>query len=314
MPYTKPTIEQGAIHTLLCAQFGKDVLRLEPIHAGHISQTYSFTVADQGYIIRFNEASESFEKDAYAYRHYASTNIPIPRIVTIGRVEKLAYAISEKLPGTMVNYMSESEYRKIIPPMMEVLDAIHHVDVSNLQGYGYINKNGIGQSKSWRQYLQYLSIIKQEFPVGFHEYWQALFQDSLLEKSVFDTVYAKLLSLLDFCPEERYLLHGDYGFDNLLAHEGRITGVLDWAISQYGDFLYDVAYLHFFSTHNNFLKLFSEFYANKNRSIPYFNERMMCYSCFIGLNTIHFYATAQLQKEYVWARERILALIAQSSV
>ena len=44
-----------------------------------------------------------------------------------------------------------------------------------------------------------------------------------------------------------YLLHGDYGFDNVLVDQGKISGVLDWANAKYGDFLYDVAWLDFWS-------------------------------------------------------------------
>jgi hygromycin-B 4-O-kinase len=311
MPHAKPTIEQEAILTLLNKQFGTTIDGLEAIQTGHMSQAYSFTANGKGYILRFNPSSESFEKDAYAYNHYASTSIPIPRIVTIGRVEELAYAISEKLPGTMLNFMSDAEYQKVIPPMLEVLDAIHYVDVSNQPHYGYVNARGIGQSASWRGHV---ADIYEEHPEDFYGHWHTLFQSSFLERSVFDTVYQKMLALLDYCPEERYLLHGDYGFDNVLAHEGKITAVLDWALSQYGDFLYDAAYLHYFSYQYNFLELFREFYASKNRSIPFYTERMICYTCLIGLNAMKFFAMAQLQQEYTWARERILSLVADTPI
>lgn len=306
MPHQKPTIEQDAILTLLQKQFGTDVADLEAIQTGHMSKTYSFTVGGKSYILRFNSSSESFEKDAYAHTHYASPSIPIPRIVGIGQAEELAYAISEKLPGTMLNFMSEAEYRKVIPSMLEVLDAIHRVDISNQPGYGYVNARGLGQSTSWRQHI---ASIYEENPEDFYGHWHTLFQSSFLERSVFDTVYQKMLDLLAHCPEERYLLHGDYGFDNVLAHEGKITAVLDWALSQYGDFLYDAAYLHYFSYQYDFLKLFREFYASKNRSIPFYDERMMCYACYTGLNAMRFFAAAQLQREYEWARERILSLL-----
>ncbi len=314
MLHPKPAIEQEAIRTLLSEQFGKDILELKPIQIGHMSQTCSFSVDGQNYIIRFNPSSESFEKDAYAFHHYASASIPIPPIVTIERTGGLAYAISEKIPGTMLNFMGDAEYRQVIPSVLEVLDAIHHIDVSQQQHYGYINSKGVGRSKSWRQYLQYLSSVEEEDQASFSSHWQKLFQDTMLEKSVFDNVYQKMLSLLDYCPEERYLVHGDYGFDNVLAHEGKITAVLDWAISQYGDFLYDAAYLHFFSYQYNFLELLRQFYASKNRSIAFYDERMMCYTCFISLNALKFFATAHLQREYTWARYRILSLLANTTV
>src|SRR5207249_1974221 len=52
--------------------------------------------------------------------------------------------------------------------------------------------------------------------------------------------------LLPRCPEERQVVHGDYGYDNVLAEHGRVTGVLDWEALRYGDPLYDVAYLQLY--------------------------------------------------------------------
>jgi aminoglycoside phosphotransferase (APT) family kinase protein len=40
----------------------------------------------------------------------------------------------------------------------------------------------------------------------------------------------------------RALLHGDFGFHNLLVHEGRITGLLDWEFCHVGDVAEDLAY------------------------------------------------------------------------
>ena len=312
MPFTKPTIAEEAIHTLLRDQFGKDITQLASISIGHISQTYSFTVDDQSYIIRFSTMKELFEKDAYAYNSYASASIPIPRIITIGQVEDLAYAISEKLPGTMLNFMEDAAYRQIIPAVLEVLDAIHHVDVSKHQHFGYINSQGVATSSSWRSYLQNLA-ADEAHREKFAHYWQQLFQESMLEEEVFTRVYQKMLGLLDYCPEERYLVHGDYGFDNVLAYEGKITAVLDWASSLYGDFLYDAAYLCFFSYQYDFLEIFRQFYTSKGYSIPFFEERMLCYTCFISLNVLKFFASAQLEREYFWARERITSLLASAS-
>lgn len=310
MSYSKPTIDTDAILTLLRQQFADDITRLESIQSGHVAQTYSFAVREKDFIIRFNTSSEAFEKDAYAYNNFSTADIPIPRIVNIGAINGLYYAISKKLPGTMVNYMTDAEFRKVIPSLMEVLDHIHHVDVRDQQNYGYMNARGVGQHTSWHEHIT--SIIEED-PADFFGRWHTLFQDSFLEKSVFDTIYQKMIDLLDYCPEERYLLHGDYGFDNVLAYEGKVTAVLDWALSQYGDFLYDVAYLNYFAFQYNFQEYFRQFYASKGVSVPYYNERMRCYTCYIGLSAMRFFASMQLEREYVWARTRVLSLVTDSS-
>lgn len=43
-------------------------------------------------------------------------------------------------------------------------------------------------------------------------------------------------------PTEPRLVHGDYRMGNLLAEDGRLTGVLDWELAHAGDFHEDLAY------------------------------------------------------------------------
>jgi hygromycin-B 4-O-kinase len=65
-----------------------------------------------------------------------------------------------------------------------------------------------------------------------------------LERSFFEKVYQEMIKLLGKCPEDRYLVHGMYGYDNLLAQGNRVTAVIGWADAMYRDFVYDIAYLH----------------------------------------------------------------------
>ena len=53
-----------------------------------------------------------------------------------------------------------------------------------------------------------------------------MFNDTFLDRDFFDQIYERMTALLDFCPEERFLVHGDYAYSNVLVHEGRITGEL----------------------------------------------------------------------------------------
>jgi len=113
-------------------------------------------------------------------------------------------------------------------------------------------------------------------------------------------------------PEERFLVHGDYGFNNVLAEEGKITAVLDWANAQYGDFVYDIAWLDFYSPGVGYGPRFQQHYQAQNRLVPHFAERLRCYQCYISLNALRFYAKADLRQAYEWARQRILDILGMS--
>jgi hygromycin-B 4-O-kinase len=119
-----------------------------------------------------------------------------------------------------------------------------------------------------------------------------------------------MIGLLDFCPEERRLVHGNYGFGNLLLADGQVTAVLDWINAQYGDFLYDIAWLDFWAPAVQFGERFAAHYAAQGRAVPAYAERVRCYEYHIGLGALRFFAKAGQHPEYIGTRDRLLAGLA----
>jgi hygromycin-B 4-O-kinase len=116
-----------------------------------------------------------------------------------------------------------------------------------------------------------------------------------------------MVTLLNICPEDRSLVHGDYGFDNVLAADGRITAVLDWPNAQYGDFLYDVAWLDFWQSGFAFRDLCAAHYGERGIAVPNYAERILCYQCAIALNVLRFFAKRQNEEAYRWTRQTMLS-------
>lgn len=116
-----------------------------------------------------------------------------------------------------------------------------------------------------------------------------------------------MADLLEHCPEERRLVHGGYDLSNVLGHEGRVTGVLDWIDARYGDFLYDIAGLDFWTP--------GEGYAERCRSRyaadipPAYDERVLCYQCYHALDALRFHARTGDRGGYGWVRDRIVGLL-----
>jgi len=55
-----------------------------------------------------------------------------------------------------------------------------------------------------------------------------MFDNTFLDKRYFDDILARMTDRLQFCPEEWYLEHAEFGFGSVLSHEEEITTVLDW--------------------------------------------------------------------------------------
>ncbi len=305
MPYFKPQLSDAEVRTLLTERFAAPKGELRQLEGGQIAQTIAFTAQGQDYILRLNPPSvPDFAKDAYVYRHYASPSLPIPPIYQLGMVGDLSYAISHLMPGKNMIGLPTAEIASYVPALIETLDAIHASDVSISTGYGAFDANGVAPYRSWREFM--ISIGDEHEPGSFYGRWHNLFDETFLEHDVWERIYAAMEQMLDYCPEQRWLLHADYAFGNVLVQDGRINAVLDWANAMYGDFLFDVAWLDHVLPDHQILDRCAAYYAAQGRVIPHYRERLQCYNYLIALDSMRYYANVGKEAEYNAYRDQIL--------
>jgi hygromycin-B 4-O-kinase len=314
MPDLRAVVEHEKILTLLNQHFTVPVTDLAPVEGGLVSRTFSFRAGEQEYIVRFNKDNMltcNLPKEAYLYQRLASSPIPFPPIVHTGRLGELYFAISRKVPGKMLQQLPVQEVEQLLPQVIEILDAIHHVDVSDTQGYGTFDYQGRGLASSWRSSLS--RVGEEEDERDYYGKWYHLFDDTFLERNLFKEIYQHMQHLLDYCPDERYLVHGGYNFHNILAQDGKITAVLDWVDAKYGDFVYDIAGLDFWCPWLHNLTCFQQYYQQQLADIPFFKERLLCYQCYTTLDAMRFYASVGKEDSYQWVRQNLLQRLNISS-
>lgn len=304
----KPQIEIADVLEMLNGLF-ESVSELAPIGTGQNARVFSFRAGVDEYVVRFVDdvISEAFGKDQLMADWLASSSIPVPAIVARGTYQDLHYAISKKVPGAQADELSADEFSSLVPSLMDVLDAIHQVDVSDTTGYGPFDEHGVGRYSSWAESL--LSLAEEENEGGFYGKWHRMFDETFLDRDYFDEVLACMKSLLKYCPEERYLIHADFGFGNVLAENGKVTAVLDWAEARYGDFLCDVAWLDLGLPQFDFSSRFRDYYLSKGREIPNYQERIDCYQLSISLDSQKWYAKTGQREANDWMKERIAPLV-----
>jgi hygromycin-B 4-O-kinase len=314
MPDLRAVVESEQILTLLNQHFTAPITDLAPVEGGLVSRTFSFRAGEQEYIVRFNKDNMlacNLPKEAYLYQRLASSPIPFPPIMHTGRLGDLYFAISRKVPGKMLQQHSVQEVEQLLPQVIEILDAIHRVDVSDTQGYGTFDYQGVGLASSWRGSLS--SVGKEEDERDYYGKWYHLFEDTFLEHDLFNEIYQHMQHLFDFCPSERYLVHGGYNFRNILAQDGKITAVLDWVDAKYGDFVYDIAGLDYWCPWLHLCERFQRYYLERQVDVPFFEERLLCYQCYTTLDAMRFYASTGKEDSYQWVRQVILQKLSASS-
>ena len=308
MPDSKPSVTNEQVLTLLQTYYSAPITDVRPLTGDLITQILAFRTDGQDYVIRFAQhMGANLDKEVYLYKRITSPLIPIPRIFHVGRLENLHYAISQYVPGQAIHTLPFGQYKQLLPSLMETLHAIHQVDIRDTDGYGVISDTGTGLYPSWRRFLE--KVREEEPEWDFYGKWHILFEQTFLERDAFNNLYAKMEHFLDFCPEERFLVHGNYGFSNILVFEGHITGVLDWYDSKYGDFLFDIARIDYFAPEVHFAERFQRFYEQRGIVVAHYTERLRCYQCYTAMDALRFYAKVNDYDSYKWTKKRLPTLL-----
>jgi hygromycin-B 4-O-kinase len=299
MESVKPEVTTEKVLILLAGTFNVPIEGLSELEGGLVAKALSFRAGGRDYVLRFmtGKMEASYAKEEFLYRNFASPELPIPEVVRVGNYEDLFFCISRKLPGRGLKSLTNEEYEKAMPSLMQTLLAIHRCDVSRWAGYGWIGDDRDGLFPSWKRFLAHAN--EEEREDGFFGKWHSLFESSFLERSLFDDVYGRMAELLKYCPEKRWLLHGGYGNDNVLAEGGRVTAVLDWE-AMYGDFAYDIAWIDFWPRGVDHVEILGQYYEKAGMPMENYRERIACYKHYLGLGAMKFFAKTKNRQAYDW--------------
>lgn len=293
----------------LVQQFlGAEMTALERAERGQISETWFFRAAGKAHVLRFAppRLGVMLRKDRYVTEQLLQPGIPVATFNCVDRFEDRTFAITERVEGDMLDSLQGEDLDAIMPSVIRMLDTIHQTPVPDAQGYGGFNDVGVGRAKSWQEFL--LAVGRSD-PGGFYGDWHHLFDDTFLERDIFDDLYRRMQTLFPYLPEERYLVHGDYGFDNMIVADGEIRAVLDWANASFGDFLWDVAWLGLCMPQRDIVSEIRAYYRDTDRSVDNIDERLRCYYCYIGLDTLRFYAARAQPEAYDWMKSRLASML-----
>jgi hygromycin-B 4-O-kinase len=288
----KPNVSAHDTLSFLQEKLGTDISDLTLLSGGDWSQAYSFVHRQKKYVLRWCYSSETFEKDTLASAYRRET-MPIPIITDSGIHDEIYFAISEFVQGQFIETLTPDELEKTLPALLNLFDALRATDLTGTSGYGGWDKNGVGSHKSWKDYLlDVKSDDEEDFAYG----WYRDLANSSIGTHIFDQLYSQFDALVAFCPEGRELIHSDLLNSNLLVADAKISGVIDWQCSLYGDSLYDVAWLMFctlwfpqFTAVQLNQKLMAHF-ESTTTNVSHLNERLLCYQLHIGLGSIRYNA------------------------
>jgi hygromycin-B 4-O-kinase len=259
-----------------------------PLTEGLESQAYRFRSSGDDFVVRINPAAASFEKDFFVAERFAGPALPIPAIVLVDDFEGDAICVSRAAAGVTLQDLGAGAFA-LGGAVSTVLDAMAAADVSELHGAGPFDAKGVGRCASWQFFLRACKELD----------WSGV---SLAEEA--GPILAAVNRLAEGCPEERRLVHGDFGSNNVLCDAGAITGVIDWSEAMIGDPLYDVANLLFWRSWLECMEQQCRYFEMHEPHRLASSERLTCYQLHIGLMTLFEAARDGDREVLLWALGR----------
>lgn len=262
-----------------------------PVHAvehlkgGAWSTAFAFQVHEEAFVIRFSEHEDDFDRDAFACR-FSTPDVPVPLVIHRGTYEKVAFAVSQRVPGRFIDDLDGCEYRRVLPSVLATLDGMRTADVSTTRGYGLWDAAGNGTGATWAGYLR---TSLEDSPDVRGGSWRARLESSPTGAEHFDRDLRVLDRLLPNLPDLRHVVHSDLLNYNVFVDGDRISGVIDWGCAMYGDFLYELAWFAFWSpwypqwSDIDVAKAARIHYAGLGVDLHDFDVRIISYQLHIGL-------------------------------
>lgn len=302
----RPDLNGLDVSALAKELLGSDRVVLSPVQTEGV-ETHAYRVASSSRVgcLRISRTTRGFAKDQWAHE-ILGERLPVPRIWERGVLDdNRAFCLSEWIPGQTLQDLTPTEVKQTLPAVFEAWSLLANCDVDNISGYGDFDADTqLAPHKTWHEALQAPALKATSWDPT----WTEPRSNQLAE--LLDTYN----TLISHCPEERRLVHGDWGSNNLLIANAQVTAVLDWENAAIGDPLYDIS-THFWTTwppvttcttlqatHSDTL------FANH----PNYHTRARAYDLHQALHTIDSALTADDHALANWAFRRALELAPQT--
>ncbi|WP_066295337.1 helix-turn-helix domain-containing protein [Bacillus sp. FJAT-29937] len=274
---------------------------IKELNGGLVSQTYSFNSNNDCFVFQVGNQFEVYEKERWVYHRFHHL-LPLREVLAIQVTENdVAYSISKFIEGTKLFDLNSQEILDVCPAVEKALEILEAIEMTGQNGYGRFDQTGQAGYPTWEDY------IKAVYNENIYD-WSALERNGLDSDVVENAIKELKAHINSVSLSKKYLVHGDLGSFNLLAKDGRVTGMIDWSLSMYGDHLYDKANILFWNEDK--LQPLIQRITNRYMSSPQSKEKIYCYMLRIGLEEI--YNTVILNEigyDIEWVANRLQKII-----
>lgn len=237
-----PSIEQ--VDSWLTRRYNAEIKDIISLSGGFWSSAYAYRVGTDDFVLRLSDISHGFAIDRAAMR-FNSPNLPVPRMIDMGKALGFNYAISERHYGRFIETTSGDEGDAVCNALETILAEMRTVTTSENDAVVWHDPERF-KNMTWHSWLVGGLVDNPDAHVSG---WRTKLAKKPDIDNLFITCESRIHELLLVCPERRDLIHGDLLHQNVLVSNdaSQVTAIFSWKCSAFGDFLYDVAWCTFWS-------------------------------------------------------------------
>jgi hygromycin-B 4-O-kinase len=286
----RPAIDVSAVSRIFERCIGHAPDEVNRIGTGQIASSFECVARGELFVVQFAEPEMGTGVDAERRfeERLTQVGVPLREVVCEGLDNGLRWTVTRKAVGAPMTALSGDAYEHSLASVFDTLLALASVDVSDTGGFGWMDEKGWGKFDAWAGHL--LFVREEEPEEMFYGKWHHLFETTFLDRRIFERYSEEMALLLDGLEAPRALVHGGFGYDNVLIHEAKVSAVLDWQDVRFGDPLFDVAYLDFWPSGFDLVDRFEAHCDGRGVSQVNYHRRVRCYKYNIGLDAMRFFA------------------------
>jgi aminoglycoside phosphotransferase (APT) family kinase protein len=221
------------VSALLEGLFGATPADIEKMSFGDISVTFGASVGGETLIVRTHQDPQTFSGTQRTLDALRALGIPVPHLIAVDlscRNVRFAYMITERLPGRDLRF----EIRSMTPSQLSAL-AEQIMDFERRAGtlgspgrYGYAPVGAVPPHSTWLDAMASDARISSRLPLELQPLLTAI--ERAIERHGDYIRGVRPVCFLD-----------DLTTKNVIVHQGKLSGVVDFDCVCYGDPLWHVA-------------------------------------------------------------------------
>lgn len=273
-------VDPESVASLGARLFNVNHVELTPvITQGMETQAFRVTDGREVGCLRIGSSLRSFRKDAWAHDCFGEF-LPVPRVWELGELpDGSAFCLTSWAEGRSLQDLTIEEIAGVTPQVFDAWTRLQAGATDEITGFGDIDPDTLaGPFDSQADRLKVELVAARRWSSDWVE----------RRSGVVSEILETYEGLMELCPSERSVIHGDWGTNNILASADRVTSVLDWEAAGIGDPLQDVAgrFWAFWPPVSDCVTALAS-YADRHLShLPNYQERVLCYDLQAGLSEI----------------------------